>query len=217
MGERSPSTLVVTEANRDAVNLLQCWRRWPGGALALVGPPGAGKTHLGLAWAVETGARQLRADAAPEQAATAFDEGGGCVFVDDASGVGNEAMLWRLLDLARSQAGAVLLAASAPPEAWRVASPDLASRLTALPVARLYEPDEALLNLVLRRICREQFIQLSDSAANYLVPRMPRTFAAAREIAAVLDAELKRGSRPVTVKAAKDALEKAQTVWSGDG
>src|SRR5690606_23649180 len=58
MGERSPSTLVVTEANRDAAKLLTAWRSWPSGALALIGPKGAGKTHLALAWALEAGARQ---------------------------------------------------------------------------------------------------------------------------------------------------------------
>ncbi|HVY85306.1 MAG TPA: hypothetical protein VG943_09245, partial [Caulobacterales bacterium] len=65
MGERSPDTLVVAEANRDAAQLLTDWRSWPGGALALVGPKGAGKTHLALAWALETGAREVVATAPP--------------------------------------------------------------------------------------------------------------------------------------------------------
>jgi chromosomal replication initiation ATPase DnaA len=59
MGERSPDTLVVADANRDAARLLTDWRAWPGGALALIGPKGSGKTHLALAWALEAGARQL--------------------------------------------------------------------------------------------------------------------------------------------------------------
>ena len=57
MGERSPETLVVTDANRDAARLLTDWRLWPSGALALIGPRGSGKTHLALAWAVEASAR----------------------------------------------------------------------------------------------------------------------------------------------------------------
>ncbi len=69
MGERSPDTLVVAQANRDAAKLLTQWRTWPGGALALVGPRGAGKTHLALAWALETGARQVSPTAAPDDAA----------------------------------------------------------------------------------------------------------------------------------------------------
>ena len=60
MGERSPDTLVLAEANADAATLLTGWRNWPGGALALAGPPGSGKTHIALTWALEAGARQVR-------------------------------------------------------------------------------------------------------------------------------------------------------------
>jgi len=209
---------VVTEANRDAARLLTDWRTWPNGALALTGAKGAGKTHLALAWALETGARQVSPTAAPDDAAAIFHESGGRLFIDDLEVERNEAMLWRLLDLARAEGGAVLLVGASPPSAWPVAIADLRSRLNALAVARLGEPDEALMEVVLRRICREQFIHLSDDAARYLARRLPRTFAAAYEMAAALDADLTRGARPVGRKAAEKALEKAQGRWgSGDG
>jgi len=218
MGERSPDKLVVAEANRDAAKLLTDWRAWPGGALALCGPPGAGKTHLGLAWALEVGARQVSAHAEAEDAAAIFREAQGRIFIDDADLGRDEGMLWRVLDLARTQRGAVLLVGAADPTGWAVALPDLRSRLASLPVAKLGEPDEALMDVVLRRICREQFIQLSDDAAKYLVRRLPRTFAAARQWAAALDQELVRGTKPVTTAVAKRALERAQARWvGGDG
>src|SRR5690349_9717774 len=112
MGERSPDTLVVAEANRDAARLLTEWRAWPSGALALAGPTGSGKTHLALAWALEAGARQVAAHAGPEDAAVIFREGAGRVLIDDADREADEAMLWRVLDLARTSGGAVLLVGS---------------------------------------------------------------------------------------------------------
>lgn len=218
MGERSPNTLVVAQANRDAARLLTEWRSWPNGALALTGPMGAGKTHLALAWAIEVGARQVSPMAAPDDAAAIFQEADGRLFIDDLHGERDEGMLWRVLDLSRTKGGAVLLASRSLPAAWQVAIPDLQSRLKALAVARLGEPDEELMEVVLRRICREQFIQLSDDAARYLARRLPRSFAAAHRMAAVLDAGLKRGARPVSRKAAEKALEKAQASWvTGDG
>lgn len=219
MGERSPDTLVVAEANRDAARLLTDWRHWPGGALALVGPSGAGKTHLALAWALEVGARQLSPSASPDEGARAFDESEGRIVIDDADGARDEAMFWRVLDLAKRRGGAVLLVGAASPGTWAVGLPDLRSRLAALPVARLGEPDEALMDVVLRRICREQFIQLSDDAAKFLVRRLPRTFEAARQWAAALEAELERGARPVSLKLARKAYERARAVWgeTGDG
>lgn len=209
MGERSPANLVVSAANRDAARLLTEWRAWPSGALALVGPPGAGKTHLALAWAMETGARQIAPHAGPDDAAAVFRESGGRLLIDDADGPRDEATLWRVLDLARSAQGALLLTGAASPASWPTELPDLRSRLAALPVARLEEPDEALMEVVLRRVCREQFIHLSDDAVKYLAARLPRTYAAARTWAAALDRDLVKGARPVTLAVARQSLKKA--------
>lgn len=215
MGERSPDKLVVTEANRDAAHVLTQWRSWPNGALALIGPHGAGKTHLALAWALEAGARQVTAKADPDAGVAAFRDSGGRVLIDDADHEPDEGMLWRLLDLARTEVGAVLLTGVKAPASWPVALPDLASRLKSLAVAGLEEPDQALMEVVLRRICREQFIYLSDDAARYLALRLPRTFAAAQLAAAALDADLVKGAKPVALKAARAALEKVQAAWGG--
>jgi chromosomal replication initiation ATPase DnaA len=215
MGERSPETLVVTDANRDAARLLTDWRLWPSGALALIGPRGSGKTHLALAWAVEAGARQISPRAAPEDAAAIFREAGGRVLIDEADREADEATLWRLLDLAKAEGGAMLLVGLKPPLAWEASIPDLRSRLAALAIARLGEPDEALMEVVLRRVCREQFIHLSDDAARYLARRLPRTFAAAYSLAAAIDADLAKGAKPVAVPAARRALEKVQAAWGG--
>jgi len=216
MGERSPDTLVVSEANRDAAQMLTGWRSWPGGALALVGPQGSGKSHLALAWALEAGARQLTGDVSPDEAAATFAESEGRILIDDAETEANEAALWRVLDLARGRGGSVLLVGATAPGLWPVSLPDLRSRLAALPVARLREPDEALMDVVLRRICREQFILLSDDAAQYLVRRLPRTFAAAQAWAAALDAELVRGAKPVSQAGAKRALQRMQAHRGGE-
>jgi chromosomal replication initiation ATPase DnaA len=219
MGERSPDTLVITEANQRAAELLTSWRAWPGGALALTGPPGSGKTHLALAWALEAGARQV-GPVAPDVAAQAFQEAEGRLLVDDAdNGAVPEATLWRLLDLARAQDGALLLVGAQAPAAWPAATPDLRSRLAALGVARLEEPDESLMEVVLRRFCREQFIHLSDDAACYVAQRLPRTFAAARAWVEALETGLVRGARPVGLKAARLAYEKVRVGLSdgGDG
>lgn len=214
MGERSPATLVVAEANRRAASLLTEWRTWPGGALALIGPSGAGKSHLALAWATEAGAREISPFASPDDAAAIFAEGRGRILIDDVDADRDDGMLWRLLDLARAQSGAVLLVGKAPPKSWQTPLKDLASRFAALPVAGLGEPDEALLEVVLRRICREKFIEMSEDTARYLAQRMPRTFAAARDVAAALDQGLTKGARPVTLAGARRALEKAQAGWS---
>ncbi len=219
MGERSPDTLVVAGANRDAARLLTEWRVWPSGALALIGPKGSGKSHLALAWAMEAGARQVSPQAHPDDAAAIFREAHGRVLIDNADAEADEAMLWRVLDLAREHAGAVLVVGARAPVHWPATIPDLRSRLGNLAFAALGEPDEALMEVVLRRICREQFIELRDDAARYLARRLPRTFAAAHQWAAALDADLVKGAKPVALGAARKALEKVEAQWgaAGDG
>jgi chromosomal replication initiation ATPase DnaA len=220
MGDRSPDKLVVAEANRDAARLLTGWRSWPNGGLALAGPGGSGKTHHALAWALEVGARQLSPTASAEDAAAPPGPAAPRRHpIAPAPDVRPAAQPRRDPEPAHAGRGAVLLVGAEPPSAWAVELPDLRSRLASLPVARLGEPDEVLMDVVLRRICREQFIQLSDDAAHYLARRLPRTFAAARRLAAALDADLVRGAKPVAVAVARRALEKAQASWgeAGDG
>ncbi|MBL8550827.1 MAG: hypothetical protein JNJ73_12655 [Hyphomonadaceae bacterium] len=210
MGERSPETLVVTRANQAAAELLQGWRTWPGGAMALTGPAGSGKTHLANAWAADAGARPFDVRTAPEAAAGAFAEAQGRLVLDDSDRAPDDLTLVRLLDLARWSGGAVLLVGEDDPARWPCATPDLVSRLKALPAARLLEPDDALLTLILRRLCRERFIELSDKAALYLASRMQRTFAFAHALAGELDRSVVRAARPVALPQAREALARVE-------
>jgi chromosomal replication initiation ATPase DnaA len=206
MGEREPHTHVVSRSNKAAAELLTGWQAWPGGAMALTGPKGSGKTHLACAWAAVAEARPLPASAPPEEAAEAFEASQGRLVVDDADAAADEMGLIRLLDLARWRHGAVLLVGERDPSQWRCATRDLVSRLSALPAARLEEPDEALLAVVLKRLCRERFIELSDKAASYLTKRMERSFAAADALARELDRIVVKGAKPVTAPQARQAL-----------
>jgi chromosomal replication initiation ATPase DnaA len=206
MGERAPETHVVTRANQAAGELLQAWRTWPGGAMALTGPPGSGKTHLANSWAAEAGAVGFDPSAPPEAIAQAFADAGGRLLLDDADRAQADMSLIRALDLARWKGGAVLMVGVEDPSRWPSATPDLVSRLKALPAARLEEPDDALLTLILRRLCRERFIELSDKAAVYLATHMERTFACAHALAAELDRSVVRAARPVSPLQAREAL-----------
>ncbi len=201
--DRTSATLQVSESNRSAWNMLRRWRAWPGGALALAGPAGSGKSHMARAWAETAGAALWNGEG---RALAAFEAAGRRLVIDDADRFVDEAHFALLLDSARTGGGAILLVAREPPQSWPMALRDLRSRLAAVPVETLKDPDDELLAGVLARLCKARFIKLTEKAATYLTLHMERSFAAAHAVADALDREHVRGSRPIPVAVAVRAL-----------
>ena len=175
--------------------------------LLLVGPPGAGKTHLAHIWASTTGAAIIPLDSLPEvlpqltpAAAIVIDA------ADRAAGhEAPETALFHLHNLLAAQ-GRLLLTATTPPRDWGVRLPDLLSRLQALPLARLDPPDDALLSAVLAKLFADRQIAISANLIPYLVSRMTRSIAFARHLVARLDAHALAAGRPVSRSLAADVL-----------
>ncbi|KAF0187375.1 MAG: chromosomal replication initiator DnaA [Hyphomonadaceae bacterium] len=201
--DRTSATLQVSESNRSAWAMLRRWTAWPGGALALAGPAGSGKSHMARAWAEIAGAALWDGEG---RALEAFEAAGRRLVIDNANRFADEAHLALLLDAARAGGGAILLVAQEPPQSWPMALKDLRSRLAAIPVETLHDPDDELLAGVLARLCKARFIKLSDKAATYLTLHMERSFAAAHAVADAIDREHVRGSRPIPVAVAVRAL-----------
>jgi chromosomal replication initiation ATPase DnaA len=98
----------------------------------------------------------------------------------------------------REEDASLLLTARTAPAGWRLATADLASRLRAVPVATLAAPDDATLRAVLMKLFADRQLSVDAALLDYLMSRNERSFAAAREAVARLDAEALRLQRPVT-------------------
>ncbi len=190
----------VSPANAVALASLDDWRGWPGGKLMLTGPPGAGKTHLAAIWAAETGAAVVRAaDLAqgdlPDLAAA------GRVVVEDADEIAGdrraETLLFHLHNMV-TPAGRLLITAVRAPRDQGLVLPDLLSRMQAAPLARLDSPDDALLSAVLVKLFADRQIAVPANLIPWLVARMDRSVAAARDLVALLDAHALAEGRAVT-------------------
>jgi chromosomal replication initiation ATPase DnaA len=206
--DHSIDALIISESNRAAWERLERWATWPGGSMVLSGPEGSGKSHMGDIWALRANAMRVSALASMDQALAAFHDHRGRLLLDDVDrGLDDEA-IFLLLDLVKVQGGALLLTSRSPPADWPFRSPDLASRCLALPRYHLSEPDDALLQGVLRRQCRARFMEMSDDVARFVSRHMERSFIAARRVAEALDENVVRGARPVSKAAARRALEK---------
>ena len=203
--DRSAAALLVTQSNGGVWSGLRRGQEWPAGALALTGPQGAGKTHMALAWAETARAGVCWPQ---DRAMDVFDRFNGRIVLDNADRYPDEPHLALLLDAARATpAAAVLLVGRARPDRWPVGLKDLRSRLSAMPVLTLEEPDDLLLAGVLDRLCKARFIKLTEKAGRYLTKHMERSFAAAQAMAEALDRLHVHGARPVSVGVAARALE----------
>ncbi len=184
-------------SNAAALDLIERWPDWPSRTVVLVGPEGAGKTHLAAIWTVIAGARRVAArdiDAAAVPAALA---GGAAVIEDADTGEFDENALFHVLNLAKEQGAYVLLTARQAPVAWPTRLPDLASRLRVLPVVSIAPPDDELLRALLVKQFADRQLAVDDALIRYLVERIERSFAAARATVEALDREALVQQRPV--------------------
>jgi chromosomal replication initiation ATPase DnaA len=193
-------------SNEAALALIERWPDWPAQVVALVGPEGAGKSHLAAIWAKASGARLLASHAiVPGCVPTALATGA-LVIEDLHQGACEETALFHLLNLAREQDAFVLITAHTPPSGWSMRLRDLASRLRALPAVALAPPDDTLLRAVLVKLFADRQLKVDDDLIGYLMARIERSFAAARAIVAELDRVALRHRREINRKFAAELL-----------
>jgi len=197
----SREEFVAGPSNADAVAAIDAWPAWPGGTLALIGPEGVGKTHLARAWAEANDAVIL--DRRRPQVAAA--EGRPALLEDLDQGMPEEA-LFHLINLAPREGGGLLITARTMPSLWPAALPDLRSRLNALFVAEIEEPDDMVLEGLLRRFFKARNIRPGEDVYAYLLRRIERSAVTAREIVQRLD-EAPDELKPVSRVLARQLLE----------
>lgn len=185
-------------SNEAALTLIERWPDWPNRVMVLVGPEGAGKSHLAAIWAEVAGARVLSAKLLGETDLPSAFVTGALVLEDLEPADLDERALFHLLNLAREEGAYLLITARVAPASIPVAIRDLASRLRALPVVTLAAPDDALLRSLIVKLAADRQLSVDEPLVNYVANRIERSFVAARAAVARLDEEAMRQHRPVT-------------------
>jgi chromosomal replication initiation ATPase DnaA len=185
-------------SNEAALALIERWPDWSARVMLLVGPEGAGKSHLAAIWAKTAGARLVGARALDSVNLPAMFATGALVVEDLAVGRFDERALFHLLNLAREEEAWLLITARDLPAASAIELNDLASRVRVLPVVNLAVPDDALLRAVIVKQFSDRQLAIEESLVAYLLTRIERSFAAARAAVERLDREALRLKRPVT-------------------
>ncbi len=175
---------IVSDANRDAMNWLFDPAQWPMPRCLLIGPPGSGKSHLAAVFAAR-------------QPAT---------IIDNADHIADGEVLFHAWNAATNDRP-LLLTAARLPRLWAQQLPDFTSRIAATPQIRLSDPDDPLIAAVLAKGFADRGLRVGDDVIAWLVLRIERSFAAARDVVARLDALALAERRDITVPLARSLLD----------
>ncbi len=196
----------VSPANAVALAAVEGWQDWPERRMAIVGPIGAGKTHLAHVFATLAGAGVIGADEIAEKNVDRLATRP--LVIDGADRGVDEPAFFHLYNLMGARGHALLLTADAAPARWSVTLKDLASRLGTVPVAEISPPDDALLTAVLAKHFADRGIAPPARLIPYMVARMDRSLASAAHIVEKLDQRSLSTARPIGQKLAAEVMDK---------
>lgn len=201
---------LVAPSNALAVAMIEGWQGWPARKLVLTGPEGAGKTHLTHVWAGLSGATICAARDLASADISRLAQG--AVAVEDIPQIAGDAAaqtaLFHLHNLVLAEGHALLLSGTSAPGHWGLELPDLASRVQGTQAVALDAPDDALLSAVLAKLLADRQITPKPDLIPYLIRRIDRSFAAARDTVAALDAAALAQKRAPTRSLAASVLDK---------
>lgn len=182
-GGANDGPLVIGTSNADAVRYLRHVATWPVRTAVLTGPRGSGRSLMGRLFARDTGGRVI-----------------------DGHDSVSEEELFHAWNAAQASGTPLLVIADAPPAEWNVALPDLRSRLSAVPVLTIGDPDDCLARDLIEALFARRGMALAPGVASYIVPRMERSYAMIHRIVAALDAASLEKGGGIGVRLTRETL-----------
>jgi chromosomal replication initiation ATPase DnaA len=197
---------LVSRSNEAAVAAIDAWPQWVQRALAIVGPAGSGKSHLVSVWRKRAGGACESGSELAESIVERAVSDRALAIEDIDRGIGDDRVLFHLLNLARETRLFLLLTARSAPGEIEIGLADLRSRLRALPLVRIEPPDEALLRALLIKLFADRQLTVEPHVVTYLALHMERSADAASRVVAEMDRLALTSHRRMTRAMAAEAL-----------
>ena len=190
----SDEDFLISDSNRAAFEHLKRWSVWPVMATLLTGPRKSGRSLLGRIFVRKTGGRLF--DNAEEH---------------------DEEAIFHAWNEAQERRRPLLIVADSAPPLWQVSLPDLRSRLAASPHIQINDPDDALIGGLLLKLLGDRGIAAPPDLAEFLVPRIERSYVAIQHVVETLDRELLSHHRRINVTLVRRALTEAGLIRRAKG
>lgn len=211
---------LIAPSNREAVSWIDRWPAWPAPALVIYGPVASGKTHLVAVWGERSSAAVIPAADLAGREADELARLGTHIAIENADlwlgDQGVETTMFHLYNIMREEKRSLLVTMHMPPAQTMFALPDLASRLRAAPAVAIQPPDDTLLAALLVKLFADRQLQIGEDVLSYVLPRMERSFAAARELVLAADRLALAEKRPISVPLVRRVLLARQDI-AGSG
>ncbi|WP_118857067.1 HdaA/DnaA family protein [Sphingomonas mesophila] len=158
-----PDRFILAESNRAAFEHFRAWSLWPVKATVLAGPRRSGRTMLARAFVERVGGRL-------------FDD---CELHD-------EEALFHAWNSAQDS-GRPVVFVTGDREPWRIALPDLRTRIAVTPVVRILDPDDALFERLVELLFADRGLVIPPESLRYLVQRVNRDYWTAERVVEAID------------------------------
>lgn len=186
----APARILVGPSNRAILDAYAVARDWPFRTAILAGPPRSGKSLL----------------------ARYFVDSGLGTAIDDADRFGEDALFHRW-NRAQEEGRPLLLVSGRAPGEWRIALPDLASRLGAALLLEIGPPDDALIRELAQHHAAMRGLVIGENPFAWLLPRLERSHAGVERAIVAADRLSLERRQPVTISLLRDALAETGGEW----
>lgn len=201
---------LIGPCNAAAVKLIDRWPEWHTPLMIISGPAASGKSHLAAVWRERAGALNINPEALLTSTAEQIASQGRHIVLDGfdpwLGDKAAETTLFHLYNMFWSEKRSILATMRMAPAQADFVLPDLASRVRASVLASIQPPDDVLLASVLIKLFSDRQLSITNDVIQYTLPRMERSFAAARKIVEQADRTALAAKKPVTVSLMRSVL-----------